>query len=321
MDKFDRFQILHRIFTSHKHPVSIRKIAEELECTEKNAKRLIYSLRDYWQAPIEYSDERKGWHYQLNDGEKFELPGLWLTAEELQSITALLQLLHNMDDGVLLDELTIIEETIHKLLDARGVNSEDFTRTIKYLPMAKRQIQAKAFTTIAEALLKKQRIDLVYRDYHGQLSQRCISPQQLIYYRENWLVDAWCHLRADLRTFSVSRIEKADINKTHSKIISIDQLQDYFSSSYGIFSGTAKHTAKLKFLPEVAREVAAQRWHPEQIGEWSGDEFLLQIPYNNDTELVMDILKYGNNVEVLEPEQLKQNVINKLRGALLLYRE
>ena len=80
-----------------------------------------------------------------------------------------------------------------------------------------------------------------------------------------------------------------------------------------------KHTAKLKFFPEVAREVAAQRWHPEQIGEWHGEEFLLQIPYNNDTELVMDILQYGNNVEVLAPGKLKQKIVNTLRGALQLY--
>lgn len=319
MDKFDRFQMLHRIFTSHKRPVPIRKIAETLESTEKTAKRLIHNLRDYWQAPLEYSEEYKGWHYQLVKGEIFQLPGLWLTANELQSLTALLHILHNMDDGLVVKELSIVESAIKKLLSARGLEGENFTQSIKYLPMAKRQVQATVFTTVASALLHKKKIELAYQDYHGRQTIRTVSPQNLIYYRENWHVDAWCHLREDLRMFSVSRIEQATPTKSAAKTVSQKQLEAHFVSSYGIFAGKAKHTAKLRFFPEVARDVACQQWHPEQIGEWQGNEYLLQIPYNKETELVMDILKYGNNVEVIGPSKLKQQVKNKLRGALSLY--
>jgi hypothetical protein len=47
--------------------------------------------------------------------------------------------------------------------------------------------------------------------------------------------------------------------------------------------------------------------------------YLLTIPYSHDAELVMEILKYGNNVEVLAPAALKGRVKDKLKGALQYY--
>lgn len=319
MDKLDRFQKLHRIFSTHKRPVPIKKIAEELECTERNVRRLIENLRDFWQAPLEYSKEAKGWHYNLAQNEKFELPGLWLTSNELQALTALLHLMHSMDEGLVLEELGVVEKAVNKVLHARGIEAASFTTAIKYLPIAKRSTQARIFDTVAEALLHKKQISIKYKDYSGRVTERDVSPQHLIYYKENWHLDTWCHLRKDLRTFSISRIEKAFILKKPAKKIEDNILREHFASSYGLFSGKAKYLARLLFFPEVAREIAAQQWHPEQKGAWQGKEYVLEIPYNNETELVMDILKYGNNVEVLGPSKLKQKVKDKLRGALSLY--
>jgi proteasome accessory factor C len=47
--------------------------------------------------------------------------------------------------------------------------------------------------------------------------------------------------------------------------------------------------------------------------------FLLRFPYSQEPELVMDILKYGPDVQVLAPESLRQAVAGKLRDAVKLY--
>ncbi|WP_075187561.1 helix-turn-helix transcriptional regulator [Teredinibacter haidensis] len=319
MDKFDRFQQLHRIFKSHKRPVAITKISEKLECTEGNAKRLVHQLRDYWQAPLEYSGEQKGWYYNLKQGEKFELPGLWLTADELQSLIALLNVLRTMNQGLVSEELGVVEQSIEKLLAARGIAAAEFGQCIKYLPLAKRQTQPAIFNTVADALIHRKQLHMVYRDYKNRQTTRTLSPQTLVYYRENWQLDAWCHLRQGLRTFSISRIEVIEKRKGKAKNIPQQQLSQHFASSYGIFAGKAKYAAKLRFYPEVAREIASQQWHPQQTGEWEGKNYLLTLPYSQDAELVMDILRYGNNVEVLEPTALRKRVRDKLAAALRFY--
>ena len=43
------------------------------------------------------------------------------------------------------------------------------------------------------------------------------------------------------------------------------------------------------------------------------------MPYNNPSELIMDILKYGPDVEVLGPAELREAVAERLRTALSVY--
>lgn len=51
--------------------------------------------------------------------------------------------------------------------------------------------------------------------YHSrskdERTERVVSPQRLIYYRDNWYLDAWDHLREALRSFSIDRIRGAPL--------------------------------------------------------------------------------------------------------------
>ncbi len=319
MDKFDRFQLLHRKFRSHRKPIPLKILAENLECSPKTVQRTIDQMRDYLDAPIEYCSEQNGWYYAERDSDLYELPGLWLTGGELQSLALLLQLLEQFGKGLLNEELGVIENYIEKLLAVRGIERSAFDQHIKVIPLSSRYVGNKIFVQVGEALLHKQQIEISYKNYAGQTSKRTLSPQTLVYYRENWYLDAWCHLRADLRTFSLARIEKLAILQSTAKVVNACQLKQHFSQGYGIFAGQAQHTAKLRFAPQIAREIALQQWHPQQEGEWQGGEYLLSIPYSDARELVQDILRHTPNVKVEAPAVLKKAVKMKLQQGLENY--
>jgi predicted DNA-binding transcriptional regulator YafY len=58
----------------------------------------------------------------------------------------------------------------------------------------------------------------------------------------------------------------------------------------------------LRFSAERARWVSSEKWHPKQRTHVDDDgRFILEIPYADDRELIMDILKFGKDVEVLAP--------------------
>ena len=83
---------------------------------------------------------------------------------------------------------------------------------------------------------------------------------------------------------------------------------------YGIFTGKDVQTARLRFTPERARWVAHEQWHPKQKGVLEQDgSYVLELPYADDRELVMDILKFGADVEVLGPAALKKRVKAEIR--------
>lgn len=319
MSKLDRIQQLHRILAGHKQPVALRKIAERLECSERTAHRLIEDLQLYFHAPIEYSREKNGWYYATTAG-KFELPGLWLTSAELQSLTLLLDVLANVGKGLLGEELGVVETQIHSLLKARDIEPNAFVRHIKVLPLGNRHLPGKVFQQVGEALLRRERLVIRYKSYAHQTTRRTISPQTLVYYRDNWYLDAWCHLRNDLRVFSLARIEDLEFTGQAVHDVSEDALRQHFGGSYGIFAGSSTHIARLRFLPELAREIAMQQWHPEQQGEWDGSDYILSFPYSNPAELVGDILRHVPNVAVDAPESLRKAVYQRLRGGIELFK-
>lgn len=320
MDKFDRFQLLHRQFRQHRKPIPISRLAILLECSEKTVKRAIDNMRDYLDAPIEYFPEAKGWTYAAEDQGRYELPGLWLTSTELQSLALLLQLLDSFGNGLLNRELLVIEQYIAKLLASRGIERSAFDHHIKVLPLSNRYIANQMFAKVCEAVLGKQKIAIHYRNYQRNISQRTISPQTLVYYRENWYLDAWCHLRNDLRTFSLARIEKLTILDEPASVLPNEELNAHFTEGYGIFSGRAEHAAVLRFNPEVAHEIAMQQWHPDQLGKWDNGDFLLTLPYSDARELIQDILRYSPHVRVEQPIELHQAVYDRLVQAIQAYK-
>ena len=156
------------------------------------------------------------------------------------------------------------------------------------------------------------------RRQDGEVIEREVSPQRLVHYRDNWYLDAWCHKRQALRTFGLDAIETAVVMPDKAaKEIGEDTLERHFASGYGIFAGTATQEAVLQFGASSARWVSRETWHPQQIGTPQLDgTYLLKFPYAQEPELVMDILKYGADVQVLAPASLRKAVADKLRAAV-----
>lgn len=320
MDRFDRIYQLHHLLSSARHPVPRRRIEEELECGERTAKRTIQAMRDYLGAPIEYDRERNGYHYDQRQG-AFELPGLWFNPSELQALLLMQQLLHQVEPGLLDPQLEPMRQRIGRLLQLQHPSGNELRERIRLISTAARP-PGQHFLRLSGAMLGKQALHVRYHARsQDQASERDISPQRLTRYRDNWYLEAWCHLREDLRLFAIERIEILGPANTAFRQLSTGELDRAFDDSYGIFSGPPEDTAVLAFSPERARWIAQEQWHPDQQGDWREDgRFELRIPYSNPTELILDILRYGPDVEVLEPESLRKRVAQRLAEALEIYR-
>ena len=143
----------------------------------------------------------------------------------------------------------------------------------------------------------------------AELTDREVSPQRLVHYRENWYLDAWCHMRNELRNFAVDSIRRVEVLEKPAREVSQRSINAALGPGYGIFAGVRVQTASLAFTPLRARWVASELWHPKQKGRFDADgRYILELPYADHRELIMDILKYGADVEVLGPESLRQLV-------------
>lgn len=322
MDKYERIFRLHQILASRRTPISQPDLCERLEdCSRATLYRDIAFLRDVLGAPLDSDPDTGGFIYRPGpDGRRYELPGLWFTADELQALVAFRQLLGRLGPGLLEQHLEPLSKRIDELIRHRRLQLGELPRRVRLLGGAGRT-PGDAFQAVASAVLERRQISFRYhsrsRDQH---TERQVSPQRLVHYRDNWYLDAWDPGKKALRTFSVDRIGHARLLDAAARDIPEAELDQHFSDAYGIFSGKANKTAVLRFSAERARWVADERWHPRQAGQFDTDgRYELRVPYRDARELIMEILRHGPEVEVLAPAELRRQVAEALQAALAAY--
>jgi predicted DNA-binding transcriptional regulator YafY len=300
--------------------MSAEDLMARLEISRATLKRDIAKLRDQLHVPIEFDRDAGG--YTLSQGHTdSELPGLWFNQEELLALVTIQQLLEQLEPGLLGPKLKPLKERLGQLMTKHGLSSQDVARRIRIMHAGKRVVQAKAFEAVAAATLARQRLKIWhFSRQNGQTTEREVSPQRLVHYRDNWYLDAWCHLRDDLRSFSIDAIPRLEILGTAAKEVSDKTIEETVGVGYGIFNGAAKAWATLKFTPERARWVTKEVWHPQQEAQTEPDgSLVLTFPYSDDRELVGDILRFGADVEVVGPAGLRSKVQRGLLAAVGRY--
>jgi proteasome accessory factor C len=321
MDKFDRIFHLHAILAARRTPIALEDLSARLECSKSTLYRAISVLKDTLHAPVVFDAEVGGFRYEDAGGHgAFELPGLWFTPAELQALSVMQHLLRDLGGGLLNEHLAPLSKRLDELTRHRRLNLGEAAGRLRFPAIASRT-PGPAFQPAAAATLQRRQL---WIDYHARStdehSDRTVSPQRITHYRESWYLDAWDEGKGALRCFSIDRIARATVLDQKAVDVSDEELDAYYASSYGIFGGEADKVAVLRFTRDSARWVADEVWHPKQAGRRLNDgSYELRIPYRHHIELVMDILRHGPQVIVVEPASLVDEVRSRLAGALGRY--
>jgi len=317
MDRTERFYKIDQMLNDRK-VVPLPDFLTELSVSPATFKRDLEYMRDRLNAPIDWDREAGGYRFtQLNaHNPAYSLPGLWFNASEVHALLSMQHMLSNLDPGMLAGHIKPLQTRLRALLGSADHSADEVEKRLRIVQASKRTISSKHFETIANATISRRQLKVRhYSRQTGEESNRSVSPQLLTYYRGNWYMDAWCHLRNDFRRFSIDAILHAELTDIKAKEVPQAQLKEAMESGYGIFSGKNLTWAMLKFTPERARWIAAENWHPQQKGNYDQEgNFILEFPYSDDRELMMDILKHGPEVEVLAPPKLRVRVQEEIKS-------
>ncbi|HEY6822029.1 MAG TPA: YafY family protein [Burkholderiales bacterium] len=328
MERLERFYKIDQLLKDRR-TVPFATLKEALGVSAATLKRDLEYMRSGFNAPIEYDRDANGYYFgEPRSGPRYELPGLWFNSSEVYALLTALELLKGVQPGLLDGQVTTLVERLRAILGSGDHSVEEIEKRIRIFQPERRQGgaalhngEAAHFATIATALLKRSRLWIRHWNRKDDKeTEREVSPQRLVHYRDNWYLDAWCHLRNDLRSFAVDAIREADVRDVKAKEIPQAELDEHLGSGYGIFAGRKVEWATLKFTAEAARWVSAQSWHPKQRARFEPDgSYTLEVPYANDRELLMEILKYGADVEVVSPASLRTKVKEALEAAARRY--
>lgn len=324
MAMYERIHMIDQMLAGRKF-VRFSELQDRLEVSRATLNRDLAFMRDRLNAPIVFDRELNGYRFEQDSktqNNQYELPGLWFSAEEIYALLTMQHLLSNLDTGGLLGpHIQPLLSRLTAIIGSNESNMSEVTKRIKIETLGARQFHLTYFQTIGSALLSRKCLLI---EYHArgtnEKSEREVSPQRLVYYRSNWYLDAWCHMRNDLRHFSLDAINHAEILEKKSDDVSDVRLDKVLGSGYGIFSGDDIHWATLHFSSERARWISVENWHPNQKGRFLPDGgYELKIPYNNDRELIMDILRNGSDVKVVEPKELQEKIKKEISRMLSIY--
>jgi len=318
MNKTDRQrQLIEYLKSAKTFPIAVKSLAERFERCERTI------LRDI----TEQSEKGSAWYILDNTvyvdksrKQTIQLHDYWFTKEELEALFSLNQIISQLSPGSLKTQLETLIARMSKLLKDE-TQQTDLAAKVKLIEIADRTIQPQVFQNITAALTENKRLKIEFWSReNNQTTNRTVSPLQLVRYKDNWKIDAWCHLKQGLRIFSLEAINQADV--INESVIEIDDktLQNHYQTSYGIFAGQANKQAVIQFTPYIARWVQYENWHPQQQSQWDKNgNYLLTLPYNQDQELIQDILKYGADAKVLQPIELQEKIKQKLKETLAEY--
>jgi predicted DNA-binding transcriptional regulator YafY len=326
MDRTERFYKIEMLIRT-RGSVSFATLMEELGVSRATLKRDLEYLRARLDAPIVYDRFDNGYKMQADPRDqrqvKHELPGVWFSEREIHALLTMHQLIQGLDEGgVLARHLQPLLDKLHGMLGTSEHEAKELMKRVRIASPARRPVAPRHFELMGSALTRRQRVQMSYWvRSRQQETQRTVSPQRLVHYRNTWYLDAWCHSSEALRRFALDAIREASLlEQPRAKDVPVKAIEAELDAGYGVFSGAKVQWATLLFSPEAAQWVAHEQWHPQQQAALQPDGALtLRVPYADATELVMDVLRHGEQVKVLAPAALVQRVSRQLKDAVQRY--
>ena len=317
---YERFLWFQNEIKKGNHP-NTKILAEKFEINRKTAQRDIDFLRDRLHAPLHYVPERRGYAYR---DDAYELPGLWLGEGELISLLISYRLASAIPDRTLKKAL---ESFLNQVVSGRShpgnlslskLNEKVSVKNIEYSGTSE-----KSFKMILEALLQEKVVAIVYFSPHtGNQTQRDILPLHLLQYMGTWHIIAHCALKNETRDFVLSRIRSIEFSSHKLPVrANASSVKEYIRQNFGIMNSGVSYEVCLHFSPKVAPWLAEQIWHPAQQMKWEKDKSLcLTFPAADLREVKREVLKYGAQVEVIEPKALRREVKQEIEKMKKNYR-
>ncbi|HEX7046284.1 MAG TPA: YafY family protein [Gammaproteobacteria bacterium] len=276
------------------------ELARRLEVDGRTLRRYITTLEDLG-IPITAERGRYG-GYQLVTG--FKLPPMTFTNDETLAIS--LGLLAARSLG-LVAAAPAIESTQAKLERVMPANlkrrvralSETTTLDLSAGAAATDNIALVALTSAAQA---RQRVHLAYRAANGSVTAREFDAYGLVYRNGHWYVGGFCHLRKDLRSFRLDRVQEVRLLEA-----TFERPADFDAAKHLTFSiATLPRSLDVEILLHTDLANALSELH-ESLGLFEPCEegVLLRAKTDSIAWFARQLARLSFPFEIREPTELR----------------
>lgn len=317
---YERYHWFYGQVKAGQYP-NAKKLSEKFEISQKQAQREIEFMRDRLDVPLVYCSDKKG--YEFEDA-SYELPPIWFHEDELLALCLALRLASTLPDHQLKSSLY---ELLEKFLTLRFLDSppsiKDLREKVSVKNVEYYKVEGPIFHKVMDSLFRDEPIKISYYTPHkDEETERTIQPLHLLCYMGSWHLIAFCSLKKELRDFALSRIRSIESPSKPIKLpTDIPPARDYIRKNFGVMTGDESIEVSLKFAPDVSNWISEQIWYSgQELSQNKDGSICLKFPVADFREIKREILKYGANVEVLSPQELRDQVRNEIASMAKVYK-
>jgi len=314
---YERFVWFDDQVRAGKYP-NATTLADRFEISAKTAQRDIDFMRDRLLCPLDYDSSQKGYSY---DDETFSLPMVYLSSEEFSSLLIARKMLQDIRGGAIGDEISSVVDKITNILKKHAVAADQIDAAFSFQLIEYAPTPEEVFKAVLEGCLKKKCLSFTYYSpATEEKSERTVEPYHLFNYMGTWHTIGYCHLRKEIRDFALSRISETKVLTEPFKIPADFDFKKYFLSTFGLYKGKSKKEVTLRFTLEKSKWIKDQIWHKDQKAKYLKNGSLeLSFPVSDFSEIKREILKHGDDVEVIKPKPLRDLIKAEAEKIVKIY--
>lgn len=284
-------------------------LARELEVSKRTVYRDMNML-ELARIPIYFDREQGGYCIHKT----FWLPPINLNIEEALSIIALAQQASEDEAIPMMSPAVDAARKIESQLplgiqNAVGRLSENIS--IRRGRVARHDQLAPLYETLRKAVSSRRPVEVGYISFHEKkLMKIVLEPYWLVFHDRAWYAIGYSRSHNEVRTLKLGRMAEVRAMPDQPQFDPPKTtLQEHLGLAWRLIRGKEKHNVKLQFEPLVAANVAEVQWHSTQKVEWLDDgRIIFDVTVEGLDEIVWWILGYGDQVEVLQPPQLRKKL-------------
>lgn len=311
-----RMAYMDRRIREGKYP-NCAQVAREFNVERKTVQRDINYMRELG-APLQFDKKRSGYFYTEKN---YFLPAIQITQSDVFAFLVNEQILKLYQDAPYYDEIKEIIEKIIQFLP-NEISLQDSAAIFSFSQLPVSHVNRDHFKVIQKSAYEEKKLKIKYLSQHSnKMNDRVVDPYAIKNHNGIWYLIAFCHQRNEVRVFAMNRIlaiETTDIDFYKPTNFSTDE---FFKDSFSIYRTEKKYHVKLKFSPYQARWIRERQWHKsQQLTELEDGGLILEMEVQGLDEVKRWVMQYGGEVEVVEPEILKCDVIKELEKMNGIYK-
>jgi predicted DNA-binding transcriptional regulator YafY len=277
------------------------ELAARLDVDKRTVRRYIQALEQLG-IPVTTEQGCDG-GYMLVAG--FKLPPMMFTNDETLALSLGLLAAHNLNLADTQAAISSVQAKLERVMPAKlKSRSRAIADTIKLiLPASDAETPGQQLSPLLDALEQQRSVTIVYAAYQQAPVSRQVDPYGLLFRSGRWYMSGYCHLRQELRTFRLDRLQHIELlDQSFNRPAQFDSAEHFTQSLYGmpgnidvqVMLHTDKNTAA-QAMGETASMLKPQ-----------ADGLLLNTRTDSCYCLAQWLSQLPFDFSIIEPPELKQ---------------